>query len=122
MNEEDLLIAREPKRRLSELARLVNFCVCGSRARGDAEEGSDMDVFVEVETLDKNLKERIRDIAWEVGFENSLVISLLIFTRDELDNSPLRSSPIVKAITQEGIPRAPNASDFRLKAVKASSA
>jgi predicted nucleotidyltransferase len=103
MNEEDLIIARELKRRLSELARLVDFCVFGSRARGDAEEGSDMDVFVEVETLDKNLKERIQDIAWEVGFENSLVISPLIFTRDELENSPLRSSPVVKAITQEGL-------------------
>jgi uncharacterized protein len=103
MNEEDLIIARELKRRLSAMVRLLEFSVFGSRARGDAEEGSDMDVFVEVETLDKNLKERIRDIAWEVGFENSLVISPLIFTRDELENSPLRSSPIVKAITQEGL-------------------
>ncbi len=103
MNEEDLIIARELKRRLSELARLVDFRVFGSRARGDAEEGPDMDIFVEVETIDKNLKERIRDVAWEVGFDNSMVISPLIFTRDELENSPLRSSPIVKAITQEGL-------------------
>jgi len=62
-----------------------------------------MDVFVEVQTLDKDLKELIQDIAWEVGFDNSLVISLLIFTRDELENSPLRSSSIVKAITREGL-------------------
>ena len=61
-----------------------------------------MDVFVEVESLDKYLKERIQHIAREVGFENSLVIAPLIFTRDELENSPLRSSPIVKAITWEG--------------------
>jgi predicted nucleotidyltransferase len=81
----------------------VDFSLFGSRAWGDAEEGSDMDVFVEVETLDKNLKERIQDIAWEVGFENCLVIAPLIFTRDELENSPLRSSPIVKAITREGL-------------------
>jgi uncharacterized protein len=103
MRERDLIIARELKRRLSALAQLLDFSVFGSRARGDAQEGSDMDVFVEVETLDKDLKDRIQDIAWEVGFENSLVISPLIFTRDELENSPLRSSPIVKAITQEGL-------------------
>ena len=103
MHEEDLIIARELKRRLSAIVQLVGFSLFGSSARGDAEEGSDMDVFVEVETLDKNLKERIHDIAWEVGFENSLVIAPLIFTRDELENSALRSSPIVKAITQEGL-------------------
>ena len=103
MHEEDLIIARELKRRLSAIVQLVDFSLFGSSARGDAEEGSDMDVFVEVETLDKNLKERIHDIAWEVGFENSLVIAPLIFTRDELENSALRSSPIVKAITQEGL-------------------
>jgi len=103
MKDEDLIIARELKRRLSELARLLDFRVFGSRERGDAGEGADMDIFVELETIDKNLKERIRDVAWEVGFENSMVISPLIFTRDELENSPLRSSPIVKAITQEGL-------------------
>ncbi len=103
MNAEDLKIARELKGRLAQVVRLLDFSVFGSRARGDAEEGSDMDVFVEVQTLDKHLKERIQDIAWEVGFDNSLVISLLVFTRDELENSPLRSSPIVKAITREGL-------------------
>jgi hypothetical protein len=30
------------------------------------------------------------------------VISPLIFTRDELENSPLRSSPIVRVIKEEG--------------------
>ena len=103
MNAEDLSIARELKGRLSQVVRLLDFSVFGSRVRGDAQEGSDMDVFVEVQTLDKDLKERIQNIAWEVGFDNSLVISLLIFTRDELENSPLRSSPIVKAITREGL-------------------
>ena len=65
-------------------------------------EDSDMDVFIEVENLDKDLKERVQDAAWEVGFENFMVISPLIFTRDELENSPLRSSPIVRVIKEEG--------------------
>ena len=62
-----------------------------------------MDVFVEVEELDKALKEKILDIAWEVGFDNFMVISPLLFSRDEMENSPLRSSSIVKAITTEGV-------------------
>ena len=49
------------------------------------------------------VKEQLQEIVWEVGFENYLVISSLIFTRDEIENSPLRSSPIVRAIAEEGI-------------------
>lgn len=102
MKDKDRGVALELKNRLAGLVQLVDFCVFGSRARGDAMEDSDMDVFIEVENLDKDLKERVQDAAWEVGFENFMVISPLIFTRDELENSPLRSSPIVRVIKEEG--------------------
>lgn len=104
LTENDARVARELKKSLSEIVRLVDFKVFGSRARGDADEYSDMDVFLEVESLDKSLKERISDIAWEVGFENDIVICTLIFTRDEIENSPLRASPIVHNIAEEGVP------------------
>ncbi len=103
MEESDLIIAVELRKRLSRVAQLVDFRVFGSRARGNADEYSDMDVFVEVERLDPVLKDRLLDIAWEVGFENSIVISPIIYTRDEIENSPHRSSPIVKVIVQEGV-------------------
>jgi predicted nucleotidyltransferase len=103
MRNDDLRIARELKSRLSSIVQLIDFKVFGSRARGDADEYSDMDVFFEVEALDNALKEKISDIVWEVGFNNYTVISPLIFTRDELENSPLRSSPIVEAIAEEGV-------------------
>jgi predicted nucleotidyltransferase len=103
MKDKDRGVALELKNRLAGLVQLVDFCVFGSRARGDAMDDSDMDVFIEVENLDKDLKERVQDAAWEVGFENFMVISPLIFTRDELENSPLRSSPIVRVIKEEGL-------------------
>jgi predicted nucleotidyltransferase len=99
----DQQIAEELKRRLAATVELLDFRVFGSRARGDSDQYSDLDVFLEVETLDRKLKERISDIVWEVGFENFMVISPLIFTRDEIENSPLRSSPIVRSITEEGV-------------------
>ena len=102
MKDKDRGVALELKNRLAGFVQLVDFYVFGSRARGDATEDSDMDVFIEVENLDKDLKERVQDAAWKVGFENFMVISPLIFTRDELENSPLRSPPIVKVIKEEG--------------------
>jgi len=103
MTTRDYEIAKKLKDRLSEIVQLIDFRVFGSRARGDEDEYSDMDVFLEVPSLERELKEKIFDVIWIVGFENSIVISPLIFTKDEIENSPLRSSPIVKSISREGV-------------------
>lgn len=103
MNERDRKIARILKKKLSEEVQLLNLKVFGSRAKGNADKYSDMDVFVEVESVSKKIRDKINDIAWEVGYENFMVISPIIFSRDEIKNSPLRLSPIVKSILEEGI-------------------
>jgi predicted nucleotidyltransferase len=103
MREKDRAIAEQLKRRLSGVVQLVDFKVFGSRARGDADEYSDLDVFIEVETIDPALRQAISDAVWEVGYQNYTVISPLIFTRDELERSPLRVSPIVRSIAEEGV-------------------
>ncbi|NCO52657.1 MAG: nucleotidyltransferase domain-containing protein [Deltaproteobacteria bacterium] len=103
MNANDYKIAKELKRRLAAQAMLVDFRVFGSRARGDAENESDMDVFVEVESLNPEVKEKIHETTWSVGFENSMVISPLIVTRYEVEQTALRSSAIIRNITREGI-------------------
>jgi predicted nucleotidyltransferase len=104
MRDRDIQIARKLKDRLSSVVTLIDFKVFGSRARGDADEYSDLDVFIEVETLDRELKDKISDIAWEVGFYNDCIhISPLIFTRYEIEESPLRISSIVQVIAEEGV-------------------
>lgn len=103
MTKRDQQIAEELKKRISATVRLVAFRVFGSRARGDADEDSDMDVFMEVERIDEEIKRKIQEVAWEVGFEHLLHISPLVFTRHELEETPLRSSFIVQNIVEEGV-------------------
>lgn len=103
MKDQDRRIAEELRRRLGQIVPLLDFYVFGSRARGDADEDSDLDVFIEVESIDRESRERIFDVTWEIGFNNFLVISPLIMTREELENSPLRSAPIVRSIFEEGV-------------------
>lgn len=103
MKEKDYLITRELRKRVSLAAKIVDFRVFGSRARGDEDEYSDMDIFIEVEMLNQEIKEKISTIVWEVGFEYYTLISPLIFTRNEIEKSPLRASPIVRNIMAEGI-------------------
>jgi predicted nucleotidyltransferase len=103
MNPRDYRIASELKRRLAEAVEVIDFKVYGSRVRGDADEFSDLDVFVEVATLDSKTRNIISEIAWEISLENSMVISPLIFSVDETENSALRASPILLNIKEEGI-------------------
>lgn len=76
----------------------------GSRARGDAEPDSDMDVLLEldVERLDLPTKRRIRRLAGDVSLKHDLVISFLLVdraqTRERGDYS------ILANIREEGIP------------------
>ena len=99
----DYKIALELKRRLTEAVELIDFKIYGSKARGDDDEFSDLDVFIEVASFDRKTKDLISEIAWEVGLENLIVISPIVFTQDEIENSPLRASPILININEEGI-------------------
>lgn len=103
MNSIDQNIALELKKRISEKIMIDDFRIFGSRASGNNEIDSDMDVFIQVKNIDKAIKEEIYEIAWEIGFNNNMVISPLVFSTDEIVNSPLRISPIIKNIHETGI-------------------
>ncbi len=102
--EDDLQTARELKRRVSELTPLIDFRLFGSRARGDADDYSDMDIFMEFEAVDSELKGKVKKAAWEMTLESGIIITTLLFSRHEIENSPLRSSPIIRVILEEGVP------------------
>ena len=103
MTKKDTKIAKQLKEWLSKEVPLVDKIVFGSRVRGDYEPDSDMDVFIEIERIDPQIKDKIENIVWEVGYENYIFISSLIFTRHEIENTALRVSPIVMSIAEEGI-------------------
>jgi uncharacterized protein len=103
MTERDYEIARKLKRRCSERVPVVEMRVFGSRARGDNESDSDMDVFIEIERYTREIEEIVRDIAWETSLEYFIHVSPLIFSRDEIENSPMRSSPILGNVREEGV-------------------
>lgn len=81
--------------------KLVLF---GSRARGDADPYSDMDVLVVLEgsPSEKDF-DYVSDCAWEAGFERGIVLIPVVFTRDEWENSPQRFSLLARAVKEEGV-------------------
>lgn len=75
-----------------------------SRARGDADPYSDMDIVVILDDKsDEQDFEYVSDCAWEAGFEYGIVVVPVVFTRQEWENSPERYSLLAQAAELEGI-------------------
>jgi predicted nucleotidyltransferase len=90
------------------LAKRVNvykLVLFGSRARGDAEPSSDMDVLVILDGIptDKDI-DYVSDCAWEAGFEYGIVVVPVVYTRSEWETSPERYSLLALAVEKEGVP------------------
>jgi predicted nucleotidyltransferase len=104
MNEIDKTVLERFKSLLLKSVDLHKMILFGSRARGDADPHSDMDVVVILNgMIDDEVRDFISDCAWEAGFVHGIVLVPVVFTRDEWDNSPERSSPFVKTVETEGV-------------------
>jgi len=81
----------------------VQVILYGSRARRDSTLFSDMDICIIGKEWNKELRDKIYEVAWEVSFEEGMVIVPVIFEEKEWLDSPLSESPFCKAVRREGI-------------------
>ncbi len=102
LTETDRQIVSEFQCRLADVVPVLDLRVFGSRVRGDAASDSDLDVFIELEACTPELRQRISEVAWEVGFEMNRIISTVVTTRAELEHGATGANPLVLNIEHEG--------------------
>lgn len=94
------------KKKLKEVygENLVDIILYGSYARGEQEEGSDIDLFVLLKEINDFWKEvhKIADIAFDISeiFDYKIFISAIPETIDEFQN---KVTPLFLNIKREGI-------------------
>ena len=82
-------------------SRLKNMYLFGSRARGDAWEGSDYDIALVVKDRDQNLEDLVLDVSTFLLDQFEVLISTHIFTEEEW--SLEKKLPLGINILKEGI-------------------
>lgn len=81
--------------------RLVDVILYGSRARGDADEESDLDLMVVLEDPVERWKERRRmgDILWDHSLASGILVSGLVFARSDFE---AQARPVIVNARREG--------------------
>ncbi len=82
---------------------VVSITLYGSRARGEAHEESDIDLFVVVRRDTPSLRQALADLAWRVQFEHDVVISDIIRSVDQLSRMQADRFPYYQNIEREGV-------------------
>ena len=108
MNTHDLSLVKDFQRRLPpEVAcRVRGIRLFGSRARGQAEPDSDLDVLVLVDRYDPQLEHEIEDAAYAAMWDDEfrVILSLKVFSEQEFSDLIRRGWSFFRAIQREGIP------------------
>ncbi len=104
------MMSKQDKRIFDEFATRVRqrlpdarIWAFGSRVRGNATWDSDFDICIVLDHLDKKTDRWLRDVAWEVGFENERVITTIVLDAHQFENGPMSESTLVANIMREGV-------------------
>ena len=91
------------KEQLADRYPLRDVRIFGSKIRGDDTSQSDIDVMIELTEVTPDIESEIYDLAYDINLKNDCFISVVIFSKDEIEEGPMSESPIYKVIMKEGV-------------------
>ena len=82
---------------------VVRAYVFGSRIKGSASEGSDLDLLIEIDGLSEEHRSIARTVAWETGLAEDVVVSVIVVDADEFEHGRLSDLLLARTVRTEGI-------------------
>ena len=95
-------IVRQLKKKISDKYELHEIRIFGSSARGNRRVDSDIDVFVHLSQVNRQIEEDLFDIAYELELKYDCLIDLIVFS-DESLKGMYAGTPIYQAVLSEGM-------------------
>ena len=93
----------ELKKILSEKYSLLDFRMFGSKARKEDTPESDIDIMIELSELNPRIEAGIDKAIFNINLQYDCFISVVLFSKKELEEGPLDQSPLYRIIEREGV-------------------
>ena len=100
----ELAALRELKQALARDFRLVELRLFGSKARGDSDKESDIDVLIVLEEYDWETEKAVSRVCFEINLKYSVLLVPVLYSRAEFESDLTKVTPFYQAVTKEGVP------------------
>jgi len=87
--------------------RVLSATLFGSKARGDADAESDIDLLVLVDAEDNAFRSELWRMASDVSLEHNVVLSVRVYAQDHWADAQRIRLPLYRAIAADGISLVP---------------
>jgi predicted nucleotidyltransferase len=83
---------------------LVELRLFGSKARGDSDAESDIDVLVVLEDYDWDTRMAVVDLCTDISIDNGVLLTPVLYSRAEYDSGLTKVTPFYQEVAREGVP------------------
>jgi predicted nucleotidyltransferase len=83
---------------------LVELRLFGSKARGDSDKESDIDVLVVLEAYDWETRKAVSRLCFDINIEYGVLLVPVLFSRAEFGSDLTKVTPFYRAVVREGVP------------------
>lgn len=93
----------ELKAEISRRYGLLWMKIFGSRARGDFDKESDIDVVIVLNEVNWAIEKDIYELCFYASLKYDILISPIIYSKREIDDKFTKATPFFRTIEKEGI-------------------
>ena len=104
LNPNELEALRKLKEALTRDFRFVELRLFGSKARGDSNPESDIDVLIVLEELNREIRKQVSALCCDLSIDHHVVISPILYSLAEFTSGHTRITPFYQNVRREGVP------------------